>query len=141
MSKYYSVEEAVKMLPYIKSYCKDIQNCHLRLEKLFIEGRKLSKMTSASKSGKSKIEYRKNSIFEKTELCSEQFTRWREELKALFISICNTRLGRVDIPVYCEALGAVSMLCVHPDTTEEDVEWHIQGETYEEARPYFEKVH
>lgn len=141
MSKYYSVEEAIKMLPFIKSYCKDIRNCHLRVEKLLIEGRKLSKMTSASNTGKSKIEYKKNGIFEKTQICANQFDRWRDELKAMFISICNTRLGRVDVPVYCEALGAVSMLCVHPKTTEENVEWHIQGETYEEARPYFEKVH
>ena len=139
MSKYYSVDEAIKMLPYITSYCRDIQNCHSRVEQLITEGRKLSRMTSASNSGKAKIEYRKNGILEKTQICATQFERWSSELKELHISICNARLGRVDVRIYCEALGAVSVLCVHPNTKESDVEWHIEGENHEEAKPYFEK--
>ena len=140
-SKYYSIDEAVKMLPYIKAYCKDLQKCYKQVELLTDRNQKLSNLTSISNKKKQKIERIKQNIRFKIELLMGKFKRWREELGKLYIIVCSLTHGRVDVPVYCNGIEAVINLCVTPETTSDSVEWHLAEESHEHARKYFEKVY
>lgn len=140
-TKYYSIEDAVKMLPLIRTYCRDIRHCYNRVEILTIKNRKLSNLTSMDSKKKEKIAKLREYIRGKIELYANRYKRWREELKKDFITVCSAQFGRVDVPVYCVAMEAVVLFCVTPETTQDDIEWHVEGETHEQGRPYFEKVY
>ena len=140
-SKYYSVDEAVKMLPYIKAYCRDLQKCYIQVDILTGRNQKLSNLTSISKEKKQKIERIKENIRLKIEFLMNKFKRWTKELNKLHITVCSLTHGRVDVPVYCNGIEAVINLCVTPETTSDSVEWHLAEESHEHARKYFEKVY
>jgi hypothetical protein len=128
------------MLPLIKAYCRDIRDSYDEAEALVAEFKKLSGMTAMSKKREHELEARRNDIRNKLEWIKGRFERWKDELGEMFITVCSARLGRVDIPVFCETIMSSVAFCVSPDTDEEDMEWHQLGEDHNKAKPYFTEV-
>lgn len=140
MGKYYSAEDASKMLPYLKTYCRDIKKYYQRVEVLVKRSRQLSELTSMSGSRQQKIDRLRLKIRKKIELLNNRIARWETELKELFINICDVPTGRINVPVYLPWMEALVYFCILPETTSKDIEWHFDNESYEQARKYFEKV-
>lgn len=138
MAKYYSTTDALKMLPYIKAYCKDIKKYYERSLRMALRLIRLSELTTLDRVKAEKIDKLKLKIKNKLEVYNDRMDRWTNELKDLFIIVCDIPTGRVNIPVYLPSIEAVVFFCVLPETTEEDIEWHFEDETYEKARPFLE---
>ena len=135
-SKYYSAEQAVKMLPLVKGYCRDLRDSFAEADGLVKQARKLANMTALSDEAKDAILKQREEVREKIDSVKARFKRWREELDEMHLSSCCAELGRVDIPIFCDTLKSVILLCVGPATDEDNLEWHEVGEDVENARPY-----
>ena len=140
-AKYYSIDDAIKMLPYIKAYCRDIIKIYTTIESLTRKNKHLANQTSIDTKKLDRIKALREEIRQKIEIKGNTYYRWKKELRKMYITICSARFGRVDVPVYCPAMESIVMLCVTPDTTGDNIEWHVEGETHEECRPYFDKVY
>jgi hypothetical protein len=97
-------------------------------------------MTALSKYKERKLEVRREEIRNRLAAIKDRFERWKDELSDMFITVCNTRLGRIDIPVFCETIMSAVVFCISPETEEETIEWHQLGDDYEKAKPYFTEV-
>lgn len=139
-TKYYDADEAVRMLPLIKAYCRDIRDGYDTAEKLIAEHKRLASMTTLAKDRKREIESRKEEIRSQLESVKRRYDRWKNELGEMFITVCSTRLGRVDVPVFCDSIMSAVHFCVTPESTEDDIEWHQIGESCEKSKPYFTSV-
>lgn len=139
-SKYYEAREAIAMLPLLKGYARDIAELHSSVKERMERLRKIANLTSASEKIQESIKIERSNLKDTLENNMRTYERWKAELKVLHISLCNPLLGRLDMPVYDDQIEGVIYLCVLPETTAENIEWHAAGENCEQARPFFDRV-
>lgn len=139
-TKYYDTDQAVKMLPLIKAYCRDIRDNWEEAEKLVAEMKRLAGMTALSRKRKEEIQRRREEIRSLLSGIKKRYMRWKIELGEMFVCVCDPKLGRVDVPVFCDEICAAISFCVTPETEAEDIEWHQPGECCDKAKPYFVEV-
>ena len=135
-TEYYDLEDAIKMLPLVKAYCRDFKRTFCEAEGLSLEARRIAGMTAPSKEGKEDLQKRREDIRSLLEAIKVRYIRWKDELTAMSITICNLRLGRLNIPIFCDSMLTSINLCVQEDTIEENLEWHQHGDSCEKAKPY-----
>lgn len=138
--KFYSIQEALKMLPYLVSYSKDIKCYFERIALLVHRMKKISNLHSLSIDKLNKISKTQESIRSRILNWNKRVEHWEEELLKMNIRICDVPRGRINVPVYFPLFESIVCFCVIPTSTEENVEWHFEEESYEDARPYFEFV-
>lgn len=130
----YTAEEAIRMLPYIRGYCRDISLAYRRTRRYARLGHRLNSLATLSKPRGEKIERIKQRILELIERNKNNILRWYNELQEMHMVICETEHGAVDIPVM-HFEDRVIYLCVLPDSTPENLHWHSLDEGYDKARP------
>ncbi len=135
--KYYSIQEAIKILPYVKSYARDIKHIDQKLKLMHKRYLKLQNLTSASKTRRKQINNIVERIVHIIALCVERFNRWSKELKQINITVCSNQLGQLDIPIYDDSTDCILTICINEDTTSKNLTWHFPNQTYQEANPYW----
>ncbi len=135
--EYYSIETAIKMLPLITKYCRDIRLIHQSVTRLLIHKKNLQRLKPETKL----IEVRQNNILSLIEFRikqkSDRFRAWKQELQHLDTKICQIKMGFLDIPVWDEYSGDVISLCIHEHTTEDSIDYHTIKEDNKNAKPYW----
>jgi hypothetical protein len=136
---YYSIQEAIRMLPYIKSYCNDLKEVYKKIENLIARREKFSNLISLSPEINEKIKKIRQKINERIDFEVTQYFRWKQELTDMNLCICSGTLGRIDIPIYDDPTESLLMICVEPKITAATLEWHMIDESHENAHPYWWK--
>jgi len=134
--KYYTVKNAIKMLPLIKSYCRDLVKANKDYVNLVLLGEKLENLTSTNQKEKDKIIWKKEEVKERLKTMIIKIVRWNKEIKDLNLEICNVALGRINIYVYDDNINSIINLCINASTTEKEIEWHEIEESHENSRPF-----
>lgn len=132
----YTVDEAVKMLPYIRSYCRDIRRAHQQTRKYARLGHRINSMVPINSARENKIQLIKELIVYRIERFQMDMLRWYEELWVMQMVMCDTQCGAIDVPVFVEEFGSVVYLCMIPETTIESLKWHSLDEDCDKARQF-----
>ena len=138
MNKYYGAPEIIKMLPYLKSYSKDIKKYFSRINILVSRLINLSEVTSINPQKIEKIERIASKIRTKIFMLNNKIDRWESELKTLFVDISDVSTGRLALWGRIPWLSTNVIFYVLPETTKDSLEWHFDTEQYDEARKYIE---
>lgn len=137
--QYHETEHAIKMLPLVICYCRDIEDSYREFAVLHAINEKLSNMIGVGRGQKQKVEDKRSENQEQMNLVLERFRRWRDELSKLYIKICSPKLGRVNIPIYDDETKSVISLCIHKLSEDKSLEWHCVQDNHEQAHPYWYK--
>ncbi len=134
--KNYTIEEAIAMLPYIKSYCRSLKLIDKKTRKYARLLNRLSSMAAINSAREEKIKNLLESMQYKLDNLQIRLIECYQELVDMHMTICKIELGCIDIPVYIPKLDNAVYLCINPKTTKKNLEWHSMDESYEKARAF-----
>ena len=132
----YTIQEAIKMLPYVQCYCRDIKRIDINVRKYCRLGKRLSSMIGVNLERQEKILWLLDLLNFKLHCAKDRVLEWFHELDKMHLIICSASEGAIDIPVYIEDLDNVIYLCINPNTTMETLEWHSVDENCEKSRAF-----
>ena len=124
------------MLPFVKSYCKSIENTYRFLSKLQRVKEVLENLEPTNDKHKEKTQRLMEKIQEKYAAYIKRMQTWGEELSKLNLFICSLASGCIDIPILDKELQEVIMLCIHAKTKPNKIVYHLANENYINAKPY-----
>lgn len=130
----YTVQEAINILPYIQSYCRDLRLADQRTRKYARLTRRLVSLIPINPEREKKKQFLLEIIHFKLECIQRRVVEWYQELDKLHLVICNFELGAIDVPVYVPEIDNVVYLCITPFTTSSNLEWHSLDENNDHGR-------
>ena len=136
-TKFYKLEEALAMLPYIQSFCKDITRLYKELERLVYWSQKLGKIITNDLTKKKKLEKLIQKIKIKSEIKVEKYQCWKNELAELNLTICSNKFGRIDIPVFDNYTCSIVLLCIETESHSKMIDCHSVSTNYKNAELYW----
>ncbi|MCK5610096.1 DUF2203 family protein [Candidatus Pacearchaeota archaeon] len=132
----YTVAEAVNMLPYIKSYCRDLKLADKHIRKYARLARRVTSMVAINDIRKKKIDRTLENIGYRLDRLKRRIIEWYTELEEMSMVICNVERGAIDVPIYVEDIDNVVYMCVVPNTNKDNIEWHSLDEGCDCSRSF-----
>lgn len=129
------------MLPYLRSYCRDIKKAYHLKWSLMRRRKILVRFTSTNSAKLVKAQKLIDKIDWKIAFWNERMIVWDKDLKALSINISDVPMGKIDVPVHISWIGDFTHFCVGPNTTESALEWHWRNEHCDKSRLYKEYMY
>lgn len=124
------------MLPYIKSYCRDLKLTDQHTRKYARLTRRITSMIPTDTTRKDKIDRILNNIEYRLERIKCRIIEWYKELEKMSMVICNVERGAIDIPIYVEDIDNVIYMCVLPSTNKDNLVWHSLDEGCDSSRSF-----
>lgn len=138
LPKYYQVEEVVKMLPYLKSYIRDIKYVYHSIKKRRSWDKKLEAFQTFDQDKNKKLERIQDLLVDSIVKKAKDYYRWRDELAEINVFVCSAKYGHLDVPVWDQSTNSVVMLCINTDTSKEHIMWHSAlDENYRQSKVYW----
>jgi len=116
--------DVVKMLPLIRSYCRDLSMYFHECKRLMKIRMWLINKKTTNKERTSKKSTILQKIGQKLSILSRNFTRWKMEIQDMGGIVCCPENGLIDFPIEDFALGTRSV-CVEQNSDEENLKWHF----------------
>ena len=136
--KYYTATEVVKILPYIKSYIRDIKRNYKAVDILNKRFDKLNQIATMDKDKFEKIQSLKTKIIERVQFTAERYIRWKNELREINCYVCTAKYGRIDVPIFDPMTEEFIFICVGEETTHKNLKYHeIYDQNYRNAKPFY----
>lgn len=134
--KHYTVDEAIRMLPYIQSYCRDVAYVFSKIENLIYRYYRLNSLITTSPVKEEKRVKLMLLIENKIQTWQDRYEEWVKDLAELYCCVCEPAHGFVDVPIYSKSLNNVIYMCVNIHSVLENVSWHRLDEGCHDCRPF-----
>lgn len=110
------LDEALRMLPYLKSYIRDIKFAYELIKKRQRTYIRLNQIQTTSPKRQNQIDRLKERIIATIRNKAERYEVWKQELGQINIYICSAERGYLDVPILDESTDSIIVLCVGLDS-------------------------